>query len=108
MAIVALISVIAVVLTVVLLFWRPEIVLGAQLMGLPLFGFTFQAVGIGSGVIYFIFALTMIAGIVYSIRARVDLQPCTPIEYLIFAMLAYLAFSLVFLLTTGFIPFVLL
>ncbi|MCP4095277.1 MAG: O-antigen ligase family protein [Planctomycetaceae bacterium] len=96
MAIVALISVIAVVLTVVLLFWRPEIVLGAQLMGLPFFGFTFQAVGIGSGVIYFIFALTMIAGIVYSIRARVDLQPCTPIEYLIFAMLAYLAFSLVF------------
>ena len=96
MEVVGLISVTVVIVTLVIMFWRPEIAAAAQLLGLPFFGFAFQAAGFEFGVIYAMFAITLIAGIVYSIREGIDLMPCTAIEYLIFAMFGYLAFTLVF------------
>ena len=84
-------------LSIIALYFRPELIVGIQLFATPIFGNALSSAGINIGVVYVIFALAVYSLILTSRRdGFVNIRPSTTIEVLILLFIVWVAVTLIY------------
>ncbi len=90
-------AIVLVFLSIVALYYRPELIVGIQLFSTPIIGNALAGLGLNIGAVYVIFALAVFSLILTLRRGRlVNVRPSTKMEVLVLLFITWVATTLLY------------